>query len=247
MIILRSEPLVNDWSVRDIAESDTKAAILKSFEILHLGVDNSYRKGELAGLLDHIFNQNPALFANILPKNEQELLSRILCLQQHEYVEAPADKCQHLLMHQLHIVLSYQVGNVWHLYMPDQIRKRFDKMMAENIHLYPEIEELHNVFEQITEHRTRLFELMAKNHPNSLTPQSIQMLSGEVDEIAQFYTDVKPRLRKLEPYLKKNKSISLEAAWQDIEDTEMNLTIVKAMLSFKRTCLAPKSPVTQKQ
>lgn len=244
MIILRSEPLANDWSVREIAESDTKAAILKSFEILHLGVDKSYRKGELAGLLDSIFNQNPALFANILPKNEQELLSRLLCLQQHEYVEAPADEGQHLLMQQLHIVLSYQVGDVWHIYMPDQIRKRLNKMAAEDIHLYPEIEELHNVLEQITEHRTRLYELMTKNHPSSLTPQSIQMLSGEVAEIAQFYTDVKPRLKKLEPYIKKNTSISLEAAWQDIEDTEMNLTIVKAMLSFKRTCLAPKSPLT---
>ena len=71
MIVLRSEPLTNDYSVREIAEFDTKAAILESFAILHLGVAKSYRKGELAWLLDHMFNENPALFANILPEKEQ--------------------------------------------------------------------------------------------------------------------------------------------------------------------------------
>ena len=49
----------------------SKAAILESFAILHLGVAKSYRKGELAWLLDHMFNENPALFANILPEKEQ--------------------------------------------------------------------------------------------------------------------------------------------------------------------------------
>lgn len=71
MIVLRSEPLTNDYSVREIAEFDTKAAILESFAILHLGVAKSYRKGELAWLLDHMFNENPSLFANILPEKEQ--------------------------------------------------------------------------------------------------------------------------------------------------------------------------------
>ena len=235
MIVLRSEPLTNDYSVREIAEFDTKAAILESFEILHLGVAKRYRKGELAWLLDHIFNESPALFANILPEKEQKLLTRLICFQQHEYVEAPVDKRQHLLMQKLHLVLSYQVGNTWHIYMPDQIRKRFDKMAAEDIHLYPELEDLHNVLEQITAHRTRLFELMDKNNPDTLTPQIVQILSGEVNEIAQFYTDVKPRLKKLEPYIKKNTSISLKAAWQDIENTEMYLTIVKATLSLKKS------------
>jgi hypothetical protein len=234
MIILRSEPLTNDYSVREIAEFDTKAAILKSFEILHRGVAKSYRKGELAWLLDHLFNENPALFANILPEEEQKLLSRLICLQQHEYIEAPVDKYQHLLMQKLHIVLNYQVGNIWHIYMPDQIRKRFDKMAAEDIHLYPELEELYKVLEQITEHRIRLFELMDKNNPDTLTPQRVQIISVEVNEIAKFYTDVKPRLKKLEPYIKKNTSTSLKAAWQDIENAEMFLAIVKATLSLKR-------------
>lgn len=71
MIVLRSEPLTNDYSVREIAEFDTKAAILESFAILHLGVAKSYRKVELAWLLNHMFNENPALFANILPEKEQ--------------------------------------------------------------------------------------------------------------------------------------------------------------------------------
>ena len=58
MIVLRSEPLTNDYSVREIAEFDTKAAILESFAILHLGVAKSYRKGELAWLLDHMFRES---------------------------------------------------------------------------------------------------------------------------------------------------------------------------------------------
>lgn len=241
MIILRSEPLTNDYSVREIAEFDTKAAILASFEILHLGVAKSYRKGELAWLLDRVFNEDPALFANILPEEEQRLISKLVVLPQDQYVEAPVNKSKHLLMQKLHLVLSYQVGDMWHIYMPDQIRKRIDKMAQNDLQQYPELLEFNNLLEEITINRNRLYDLMDRNKPNLITDGQAQQFSMEILAIENFYKNARERLKKLEPYLRKHTKTDLRPIKDDMANTEFMLNLAKIGCNLREQ---PSKPVS---
>ncbi|MBR1388588.1 MAG: hypothetical protein IJ569_03085, partial [Prevotella sp.] len=219
MIILRSDELTQNYSIREIAEFDTKAAILKSFDILNLGISKSYRKSELSFVYEQIFNENPAYFTNALPIEEQRLLSKLVCVKQNEYVEYPLSHRQHLVMQKLHLVLSYEAGDMWHIYMPDNIRQRIDKMAQEDLKHYPELAEFHKLLEEITEKRTRLYDLMDKNTPESLNADKRKQFAEEIKGIEQFYVSAKQRLKKLEPYLKKS-DVDLKPIKDDITNAE---------------------------
>ena len=227
MIVLRSEPLTHDYSIKEIAEFDTKAAILESFDLLNLGVSKSYRKAELAFLLERIFTDNPAYFLNALPEEEQKLISKLAVRPQDEYVEYPAGK-RHLMMQKLHLVLTYEAGNMWHIYMPDTIRKSIDKMAERDIKLYPELAEFNRLLEELTEKRTRLYELMDKNTPHLLTADKLRQFKEEISSIDQFYVEAKKRLKKLEPHLRKNTKLDMAMIHTDISNTEFMLSLAKA-------------------
>ena len=243
MVILPSEPLTKDYKLSEIAEFDTKAAILASFDVLHLGVAKSYRKAELAFILGQIFNNNPAIFLNILPEEEQKLISQLVAYPQDKYVEYPANKRQFLLMQKLHLVLTYEAGDMWHIYMPDSIRHRIDKMAQDDLMYYPELSEFNKLLDEITEKRNHLYDLMDRNTPESLSESNLQQFSDEIHAIELFYADAKKRLKKLEPYLKKHTKINLKVIHDDIENTEFMLGLAKASLSFKQSLAQnPSSP-----
>lgn len=243
MIVLRSDELKHDYSIKEIAEFDTKNAILESFEILNLGVAKSYKKADLAFIYERLFNENPAYFTNALPMEEQELLSKLVCLPQNQYVEHPVDNRHHLLMQKLHMVLTYVAGDMWHIYMPDKIRQRIDKMAQDDLQHYPELAEFHTLLEEITYNRNRLSDLMDKNTPESLSAENLRQFSDEIHSIDQFYTDAKKRLKKLEPYMRKHGKIDLKVIHDDIENTEFMLGLAKVSLSFKKSLAqTPSSP-----
>lgn len=227
MIVLNTEPLTHDYTVKEIAEFDTKAAILENFDILNFGVSKSYRKAELAYLLERIFTDNPAYFLNALPEEEQKLISKLAVRPQDEYVEYPVGK-RHLMMQKLHLVLTYEAGDMWHIYMPDSIRKSIDKMAERDIKQYPELIEFNRLLEEITEKRTRLYELMDKNMPPLLPGDNLKQFKEEISSIDQFYVEAKKRLKKLEPYLRKNTKLDLTVIHTDISNTEFMLSLAKA-------------------
>jgi len=245
MILLREDKLTEDYSIKQIASFDTKAAILESFRILHVGIAKSYTKDILSSALEHIFHENPALFTNALSTEETALLSKLVVRPQGEYVVCPAREGHHLLMQKLHLVLTYRDGDQWHLYMPDKIRKAIGAMAERDIQRYPELVAFSKLLEEITEHRNRLFELMDKNNPDTLDEKKIKQLKEEAGVISQFYSGVDDRLKKLEPYLKANTSVDLKMIHDDIERTRVGLVCMRATLAAKEqeVLLAKLQPV----
>lgn len=127
MTILRYEPLSDNLSIGELAKYDSKANMLETFRLIGVGVAKSWDKSALATGMDIVFEQNTALFANILPKEEGILLAGLLDRKQDEYVTCPADKSKFLMLQKLHLVVTYEDKGIWHLYMPDRIRHRLKK------------------------------------------------------------------------------------------------------------------------
>ena len=112
--------------------------------------------------------------------------------------------------------------------MPDKIRQRLNDMLKEDLKLYPEVEEMHHLLAQITDKRDRFYHLLDTNNPDTLTKQKAKELSAEVEATAQFFADVKPKLKKIEQYLDKNTDTKLYAIWEDIQATEMFIAVARA-------------------
>lgn len=233
MVTLKTEPLTDNLSIGQLAQYDSKANMLDTFRLIGVGVAKSWDKASLANGMDIVFEQTPALFANILPKDERDLLARLLECKQDEYATCPARKGGFLMLQKLHLVATYKDGTTWHLYMPDSIRQRLNSMVKEDLKLYPEIEEMHNIFEQLTEMRDHLFRMMDKTNPDTLSPEQAAKMNAEVDGIARVFADAKTRLKKIEAYLHKNTDTKLDQVWMDIEEIEMYMAVMKATLTLR--------------
>ena len=233
MTILKYEPLSDNLSIGELAKYDSKVNILETFRLIGVGVAKSWDKTSLARTLDSVFDQSPALFANIIPKEEGMLLAGLLDRKQDEYVTCPADDSEFLMLQKLHLVITYEKKGIWHLYMTDKIRNRLNRMLEEDRKLYPEIEKMHNLLAQIEEKRDRLYYLLGTNNPDTLSKKKAKELSVEVEAIAKFFEEVKPKLKKVEKYLNENTDTKLDAIWQDIQTTEMYIAIVKSEIDCR--------------
>ncbi len=230
MVVLRNEPLSENLSIGELAKYDSKANMLLTFQLLDVSVAKSWDKTSLAMGMDVVFEQNPALFANILPREERTLLAGLLECKQEECVRCPARKDGFLMLQRLHLVVTYEDKATWHLYMPDKIRKHLNNMVEEDIKLYPEIEEMHHLFNHISEKRDFLYHLLDTNNPDTLTKAKAKALSVDVDAIAQFFKEAKPRLKKIEQYLNNNTYTKLDAVWEDIQTTELFIAIARTTI-----------------
>ena len=150
MVVLRNEPLSDDLTIGELTKYDSKANMLETFRLIGVGVAKSWDKSSLAAAMDVVFSKTPALFANILPKEERMLFAGLLDHRQDEYVSCPADKSSFLMLQRLHLVATYEDKDEWRLYMPDKIRERLKSMLDEDIKRYPELEEMHNILSQVT-------------------------------------------------------------------------------------------------
>ena len=233
MVALKTEPLVDNLSIGQLAQYDSKANMLETFQLIGVGVAKSWDKTSLAIGMDTVFEQSPALFANILPKDESMLLAKLLECKQDEYVTCPVRKGRFLMLQALHLVVTYREDATWHLYMPDSIRQRLNSMFKEDLKLYPEIEEMNHIFDQMTKKRDHLFQLMDKTNPDTLSPEQAKKMYAEVDDIARFIADAKPHLKKIEAYLHKNTDTRIDQVWMDIKHTEMYIDIMKATLTLR--------------
>lgn len=247
MVALKTEPLTDNLSIGQLAQYDSKANMLETFQLIGVRVAKSWDKSALATGMDTVFEQSPALFANILPKDERSLLAKLLECKQDEYATCPVRKGSFLMLQELHLVVTYRDNATWHLYMPDSIRQRLKSMFEEDLKLYPEIEEMHDIFKQMTEKRDYLFHLMDTTNPDTLSPEQAKKMYAEVDGIAKFIADAKPRLKKIEAYLHKNTDTKLDQVWMDIEHTEMYIAIVMATLTLRMQGETLPKPKPKKQ
>ena len=227
MVTITHEPLKSNLSIGTLAKYDTKANMLDTIQLIGVDVPKSWDKTALSRGLDMIFSQPPALFANVLPLSEQTLLAGLLECKQSEYVSSPVGDGTFLMLQRLHLVVTYECGDAWHLYMPDDSRQRLQRMASEDIKQYPEIEQFQQLLSELTTHRNQLYALMDRYNPDALTAQQSQQLSVAVRPISQFYAGVRPRLKKLEPYLKAHTQVDLDLIYKDIEMAEILLALAE--------------------
>lgn len=124
MVILKRQPFIDTFtSMLEIAELDTVANLKKHLAVLHNQVPSSYRKADYVIVIDAMFLTYPMKLVNALPAKEQEALARLACMKANEYITWPLNEDEELVMQTLHLVISYEDGKQWRLYMPDCIRQ----------------------------------------------------------------------------------------------------------------------------
>ena len=233
MTITYKEPLTDNLSIKEMAMYDNKENILQSFRLINVKINKNHKKAELADGLEHIFTHEPALFCNILPREEQKILAELLMYPQDHYVEVPRDDYKYLLMQKLHLVITYEGVNTWHLYMPDNIRQRLNKMFEDGIKLHPDLDKMNQLFDQIVKIRERVFEILYTRNPDSLSKSERETIKREADVMANDFETLRKKLKALEPNVRKMADIDFAKIKGDLDTTEMYLALIRGVVMMK--------------
>ena len=70
-----------------------------------------------------MFLTDPMRLVNVLPDKEKKTVTKLMGMKVDEYLTWPLKEGDELVMQTLHLVISYEDGNRWRLYMPDCIRR----------------------------------------------------------------------------------------------------------------------------
>lgn len=128
MVILKQLPFVDILtSMQEIAALDTVANLKKHLAVLHSWAPSGYRKADYTMAIHAMFLTDPIKLTNALPSNEQEAIVRLTYMKADEYITWFLKEGEELVMQTLHLVISYEDGKQWRLYMPDCIRQTFVK------------------------------------------------------------------------------------------------------------------------
>lgn len=233
MTITTKEPLADNLSVKEMAMYDSKVNILQSFRLINVRINKNYKKAELADGLEHIFTHEPALFCNILPREERKILAELLMYPQDHYVEQPRDDYKYLLMQKLHLVVTYEGPKTWHIYMPDNIRQRLNKMFEDDVKLYPDIDKMNQLFDQVVKIRERVFEILYTRNPDSLSKSERKAIKREADVMAKDFESLRKKLKDLEPKVRKVTNIDFAKINGDLDTTEMYLALIRGVVMMK--------------
>ena len=233
MTITTKEPLADNLSVKEMAMYDSKENILQSFRLINVRINKNYKKAELADGLEHIFTHEPALFCNILPREERKILAELLMYPQDHYVEQPRDDYKYLLMQKLHLVVTYEGPKTWHIYMPDNIRQRLNKMFEDDVKLYPDIDKMNQLFDQVVKIRERVFEILYTRNPDSLSKSERKAIKREADVMAKDFESLRKKLKNLEPKVRKVTNIDFAKINGDLDTTEMYLALIRGVVMMK--------------
>ena len=233
MTITTKEPLADNLSVKEMAMYDSKENILQSFRLINVRINKNYKKAELADGLEHIFTHEPALFCNILPREERKILAELLMYPQDHYVELPRDDYKYLLMQKLHLVITYEGPKTWHIYMPDNIRQRLNKMFEDDVKLYPDLDKMNQLFDQVVKIRERVFEILYTRNPDSLSKSERKAIKREADVMAKDFESLRKKLKDLEPKVRKVTNIDFAKINGDLDITEMYLALIRGVVMMK--------------
>lgn len=122
MVILKNLPFRDKLNLAMMIEYDTKKVIQEHARLINVSLPSSYRKGEMAEGLATLFQHDPFYTVNQLPMDEQKLIAQLINLNFDECVEVPRNNEKHLMMQKVHLVVTYEDGNTWKLFMPDCVR-----------------------------------------------------------------------------------------------------------------------------
>ena len=128
MIYLKKLPFIDALdSMQEIALLDSVANLKKHLAALNSRVPSNYRKADYAMVIHANFLTYPVRLYDALPAQERKVVSRLLDMKADEYLTWPLKEDEELVMQTLHLVISYEDGKEWHLYMPDCIRRELDR------------------------------------------------------------------------------------------------------------------------
>lgn len=140
MICLKKLPFIDDFnSMQSIVSLDSLANLKKHLAALNSWVPSHYRKADYVMVINAMFQTYPLRLVDALPDKEYKLVSALLDKKADEYLTCPRKEGKELLMQTLYLVVSYEDGKRWRLYMPECIRrelkrgyvKRMDQIMKE--------------------------------------------------------------------------------------------------------------------
>ena len=124
MIYLKKLPFVDTFdSMREVVEIDNLANLKKHLSALHSWVPSHYHKADYTLVIDASFVTDPLRLLSALPTPEQKAVMTLVGMKADEYLTWPMDEDEELMMQTLHLVISYEDGDQWRLYMPDCIRR----------------------------------------------------------------------------------------------------------------------------
>lgn len=124
MVILKQLPFIDTLaSMQEIVALDTLANLKKHLAALHSWVPSGYRKADYVMVLHAMFLTGPIRLVDALPVKEQKTIVSLLGMKANEYLTWPLKEDEELVMQTLHLVISYEDGKRWRLYMPDCIRQ----------------------------------------------------------------------------------------------------------------------------
>lgn len=128
MIYLKKLPFIDSLeSMQEIASLDTLANLKKHLATLGSWVPSHYRKADYAMVIHANFLTYPVRLYDALPAKEQKVVSKLLSMKADEHLTWPLKEDEELVMQTLHLVVSYEDGKQWRLYMPDCIRRELDR------------------------------------------------------------------------------------------------------------------------
>lgn len=128
MIYLKRLPFVDTFdSMQDLVSLDNLANLKKHLSVLGSWVPSNYRKADYVMAIHAMFLTYPLRFYEVLPVKEQKVVSKLLDMKADEYLTWPLKEDKELVMQTLHLVVSYEDGKQWRLYMPDCIRRELDR------------------------------------------------------------------------------------------------------------------------
>lgn len=135
MVTLFAEPLIDNPSYFELAQYARKDEILVALKKIGFPMPKSTLKPELMCKLVNVFEGDPIWFANALPVREQKMLVQLVEKKQYEYIECDKQE-QFLDLQNFYLVLTYEAGDKWHLYMPDYIRNKFSVRFEEELEYF---------------------------------------------------------------------------------------------------------------
>lgn len=148
MITLKRLPFVDTFmSVADFFGTDTKANLQRHCDELDIYLPSSLRKADFAYSLANFFENDPMFTYRRLPQSEKVMLDKLLALPSEEFILFPRNDSKFLKMQKVHLVVTYETKDDWHIYMPECIRMALAGVV--NIDDDAEIENVRNIIKNV--------------------------------------------------------------------------------------------------
>ena len=127
---------------------------------------------------------------------------------------------------------TYEDEKMWHLYMPDSIRQRLNRMFEEDLKQYPDLETMDTLFNQVIKIRERVFEILYTRNPDKLSKLERKQIQAEVEEMSKDFSTLRTQIEDLEPRVKKLSNVNFDQIHGDFAQTEMYLALISGVLKM---------------